>query len=217
MASTLEKLLSSKVKAAVLYLLFSEEGRELHVRELARQGDLSEGTVRQELARLAELGVVTARRSGNRMYYRADSWHPLYPELRGLVVKTSGLVDELRDALQGPGIDVAFVFGSVAAGTERAPSDVDLMVVGSISLRQLMRRISSATERLGREVNPHVMTGGELAGKKRLRDHFVTTVLASPRLFVIGGEHELEAVGSQRSNEHPPHRAAGSSPKRRTT
>jgi len=119
--------------------------------------------------------------------------------------------------LQGPGIDVAFVFGSVAAGTERAPSDVDLMVVGSISLRQLMRRISSATERLGREVNPHVMTGGELAVKKRLRDHFITTVLASPRLFVIGGEHELEAVGSQRSNEHPPHRAAGSSPKRRTT
>ena len=195
MFGTLERLLSSKVKAAVLHLLFREEGRELHVRELARQGDLSEGTVRQELARLAGLGVVTARRSGNRMYYRAEASHPLYPELRGLVVKTSGLVDVLRSALQGPGIQVAFVFGSVAAGTDRAESDVDLMVVGSISLRQLTRRLSGATESLGRELNPYVMTEAELAGKASLRDHFITTVLASPRLFVIGGERELEAVG----------------------
>jgi DNA-binding transcriptional ArsR family regulator len=195
MLGTLERLLSSRVKAAVLHLLFSEEGRELHVRELARQGGLSEGTVRQELARLAEVGVVTARRSGNRTYYRADASHPLHRELRGLVAKTSGLVHVLREALQGTGVRVAFVFGSVAAGTDRAVSDVDLMVVGSISLRQVTQRLSAAAESLGREVNPHVMTEGDLAGKKRRRDHFVTTVLASPRLFVVGDERELEAVG----------------------
>jgi len=195
MARTLEKLLSSKVKAAVLHLLFSEEGRELHVRELARQAGLSEGTIRQELARLAEIGVVTARRSGNRTYYSAATAHPLYGDLRGLVVKTSGVVDVLRDALEGSGTHVAFVFGSVAAGTDRAASDVDLMVIGPASLREVSRRISAVVERIGREVNPHVITETDLAARKRRRDHFVQTVLAAPRLFVIGGERELEAVG----------------------
>ena len=195
MANTLERLLSSKVKAGVLHLLFGQEGRELHVRELARQAGLTEGTVRQELARLADVGVVTPRRSGNRTYYRAESSHPLYRDLRGLVVKTSGVVDVLREALDDPGIHVAFVFGSVAAGTDRAASDVDLMVIGSISLRQVTRRVSLVTERLGREVNAHVMTEDDVSLKKRKRDHFLSTVLAAPRLFVIGDERELEAVG----------------------
>ena len=196
MEGTLGRLLGSKVKAAVLTLLFSEEGRELNVRELARQADLSEGTVRQELARLAQIGVVAQRRSGNRTYYhRAETSHPLYGELRGLVVKTSGVVELLRDALEGPEVQVAFVFGSVAAGTDQARSDVDLMVVGSISLRQVSRRLSEAAERIGREINPHVITEADLAERKRRRDHFITTVLAAPRLFVIGGERDLEAVG----------------------
>lgn len=165
------------------------------MRELARQAGLSEGTFTQELARLAQVGVVTPRRSGNRTYYRAATSHPLYADLRGLVVKTSGVVDVLRGALEGSGARVAFVFGSVAAGTDKAGSDVDLMVVGPTSLRQVSRRVSEVVESIGREVNPHVMTEAELAEKRRRGDHFMKTVLAAPRLFVIGGERELEAVG----------------------
>jgi predicted nucleotidyltransferase len=90
---------------------------------------------------------------------------------------------------------VAFVFGSVAAGSDRAASDVDLMVIGSLSLRQVMQRISGVTGSLGREVNPHVMTVADFLEKRRRRDHFLGTVLASPRLFVIGDERDLEAVG----------------------
>ena len=120
MSRTLERLLSSKVKAAVLDLLFCQEGRELHVRELARQAGLAEGTVRQELNRLAALGVVASRRSGNRTYYRAETSHPLYTDLRGLALKTGGLADVLREALGSSDVTVAFVFGSVARGTDTA-------------------------------------------------------------------------------------------------
>ena len=195
MVPTLERLLSSKVKAAVLHLLFLEEGRELHVRELARQAGLSEGTVRQELARLADLGVVTARRSGNRTYYRAEPSHSLHRELRGLVLKTSGVAGVLRDALEGDETRVAFIFGSTAAGTDRAGSDVDLMVIGSLSLRELTSRLSGVAERLEREVNPHVLTPKEWAERRRRGDHFLTNVMAAPRTFVKGDERELEAVG----------------------
>ena len=165
------------------------------MRELARKAALSDGTVRQELGRLEGLGVVTVRRSGNRAYYRAESSHPLYRDLRSLVLKTSGLVEVLREALQGSDIHLAFVFGSVAAGTESAGSDVDLMVVGSTSLRQVTKLVAASASRIGREINPHVLTVDELGKRKRKGDHFISSILRSPRLFVIRDDDELEAVG----------------------
>ncbi len=115
--NTLVELLSSRVKAETFRLLFGTTGREFHVREIERQSGLADATVRQELKRLARLGVVESRRDGNRTYYRANTQHPLYPDIHNLVIKTSGLVDVLREALTDRGIRVAFVFGSVASRT----------------------------------------------------------------------------------------------------
>ena len=127
---TLADLLSSRVKAETLRLLFGPGAGELHVREIARRAGLNEATVRQELKRLRRLGLVISRKDGNRTLFRAATEHPLYPDLRGLVLKTSGLADVFREAIASPRIRVAFVFGSVAEGTEEPGSDVDLMVVG---------------------------------------------------------------------------------------
>jgi DNA-binding transcriptional ArsR family regulator len=193
--NTLAELLSSRVKAETFRLLFSVPGRELHVREIERQSGLADATVRQELKRLARLGVVEVRRDGNRTYYRANARHPLYPDIRNLVLKTSGLVDVLREALAHPGIRLAFVFGSLANGSDKAHSDVDLFVIGSVTLRQLSRLLSRVSEKLGREINPHVFTVEEFTRLRNARDHFVSTVLRAPKLFVTGSEHELEAMG----------------------
>jgi DNA-binding transcriptional ArsR family regulator len=193
--NTLVELLSSRVKAEVFRLLFGIVGRELHVREIERQSGLADATVRQELKRLARLGVVEARRDGNRTYYRANALHPLYPDIHHIVIKTSGLVDLLREALAHPGIRVGFVFGSLASGNDNAHSDVDLMVIGTISLRQLGNQLSGVATKVGREINPHVLTPAEFRQRKNARDHFLTTVLKTPRLFVIGSEHELETMG----------------------
>lgn len=190
----LSKLLSSRVKAELFRLLFGLDVRELHVRELARQAGLNAATVRQELKRLSALGLVTARQNGNRTYYRAEDSHPLYPEIRNLVLKTSGLVDLLRQALAKADIRVAFVFGSLASGSEKARSDVDLMVVGSVSLRQLSALLTGIDSRIGREINPHVLTAQEFAARRKRREHFLTSVLAAPKLFVIGNADELAEV-----------------------
>src|SRR5216117_650 len=192
---SLVELLSSRVKAEIFRLLFATEGRELHVREIGRQAALNDATVRQELKRLTRIGVVRARKDGNRLYYGANNEHPLYPDIHNLVLKTSGLVDALRTALVSRGIVVAFVFGSLANGTEKARSDVDLMVIGNVSLRQLGRLLSGVATRLGREINPHVMTTEEVARRRKIRDHFLTSVLNAPRLFVIGNEDELDSMG----------------------
>ena len=192
---TLVELLSSRVKAEVFRLLFSTYGRELHVREIARQSGLNDATVRQELKRLIRSGVIKDRKDGNRLYYGANAEHPLYPEIRNIVLKTSGLADVLREALDRGAITLAFIFGSVANGTDKAQSDVDLMVLGKLSLRQLGKLLSGVVTRLGREINPHVMSPEEFARRIKTRDHFLTSVLSTPRLFVIGNEDELEAMG----------------------
>jgi predicted nucleotidyltransferase len=193
--SALSELLSSRVKAEVFRLLFGLGARELHVREIGRQARLADGTVRQELRRLARLGLVEVRRDGNRALYSANRRHPLYPDIHGLVIKTTGLADLLREALDHPEVRVAFVFGSIAGGSPRPDSDVDLLVVGDVSLRRLSKMLSGVADRLGREINPHVMTPEEFARRRKARDHFLSTVLRGPRLLVIGDGRELEAMG----------------------
>ena len=192
----LAELLSSRGRAEIFRLLFGPAHRELHVRELERQTGLSDATVRQELKKLSRLGVVESRRDGNRTYYRANDAHPLYPDIRNLVLKTSGLKDVLREALGGAAdIKSAFVFGSLAGDNAKAHSDIDLMVVGTIGLRQLSKRLSGLEAKLGREVNPHVLTPEGFARRANEGDHFITAMLKGPMLFVIGGEDELRRLG----------------------
>ena len=193
--NVLAELLSSQARAEIFRLLFGLKQCELHMREIERQSRLAYGTIRQELGTLAQMGLVEARKSGNRTYYRANIAHPLFPDIRALVLKTSGLVDILRERLNDAEIQAAFVFGSLAAGTENASSDIDLMVIGSTGLRQIAKSLSGLGAELGREVNPHVLTVDEFLRRKAARDHFLTTVLAEPKLFVIGNEDELEAMG----------------------
>jgi len=188
-------VVSSRVKAGILRLLFGARPAELHLRELARQAGLAAGTVQQELRRLARVGLVTARKDGNRVYYRANALHPLHGELRALVLKTDGLVGVLREALDHRQVLLAFVFGSLARGEADAESDVDVMVMGRTGLRGLAAMLSGAAERLGREINPHLLAPDEFKARKRRKDHFITSVLAEPRLFVKGTEDDLEAMG----------------------
>jgi DNA-binding transcriptional ArsR family regulator len=194
MMSTLSLILSSRVRAGLFHLLFGLKGRELHVRELARQAGLHEASIRQELKKLRGLDLVSERRDGNRAYFRANTAHPLYPEIHRMVLKTTGLVELVGESLSGADIDVAFIFGSVAQGLETAQSDVDLMVIGNIGLRKLASLLAGAAEAVGREINPHVMTRKEYRQRQRAADHFVTQVLHGSKLYVIGKEDDLNAM-----------------------
>ena len=191
----LAELLSSRARAEIFRLLFSGTGEELHVREIERRSGLNDSTIRQELHKLVRLDLVQSRRDSNRVYYRAKSENPLYPEIRNLVVKTSGLSDVLKSALKDTRIRVAFVFGSIARGEEKAGSDVDLMVIGQLGLRDLSRLLSGIEKKIGREVNPHILHEDEFRKRARAKEHFVSSVMESSKIFVIGSQDELEAMG----------------------
>lgn len=192
----LAEILSSKVRAEIFRLLYGLSPKELHVREIERQTGFTIGTVRQELHKLVRTELLSTRKDGNRLYYSANSEHPLFPDIRNLVLKTSGLIEILKRALEKKGITIAFIFGSIAQNQEGARSDVDLMVIGQVGLRTLSSWLSGITEEIGRDINPHILSINEFKKRKKEGDHFLCTVLNSPRLFIIGNEDELTAVGN---------------------
>lgn len=194
--SSLAQLVCSRVRAEIFRILFCVKAGELHLREIQRQTGFALGTVRQDIGKLVKLGLVTSRRDGNRVYYAANGPHPLYPEIHLLVLKTAGLADVLSEALQAGKIQCAFVFGSVASRREDADSDVDLMVIGDIGLRKVSGLLSTVGNQPGRAINPHVMNSSEFGRRIKLKDHFVTSVIATPRIFVKGSERVLEGLGS---------------------
>jgi predicted nucleotidyltransferase len=192
--NSLAEILSSKVRAEFLRLLFGITPRELHLRDIGRLSGLAIGTVQQEAPKLLKLDLIIQRRDGNRCYYKANTAHPLYMHLHEMVLKTSGLADILKKSLEHADIKAAFVFGSVASDTAAAASDIDLLVIGDIGLRALSRRLKEPSLRLGRDINPHVFTIEEFADRKNRRDHFVRSVLEGPRIFIIGNDDELAGM-----------------------
>jgi uncharacterized protein len=188
----LAEILSSKIRSEIFRMLFGVNGEALHVREIERRSGLTIGTIQQELKKLVRLDLIKKRKDGNRLYYEANREHPLCPDIRNLVLKTTGLVDFFREALKAnPNIKLAFVFGSIARHEEKDKSDVDLMVIGNIGMRQLTGLLSGVSARLGREINPHILSIKEFLKRKRDKDHFLIQVLESPRIFIIGSENEL--------------------------
>ncbi len=137
---------------------------------------------------------MSERQDGNRTYVYANRKHPFYNDLVSLVRKSSGLAESIADVLTDERIQIAFVFGSLAASTEVLQSDIDLMVIGDLGLRDVVRQLSGLTERFGREINPHVFGAAEFCQRLKRGDHFVSTVVTEPKLFVIGGENELERM-----------------------
>jgi predicted nucleotidyltransferase len=203
MRNALKSLFSSRVRAELLRLLFGLSDRELHLREMERESGLSISTVRQDITKLIDLDLVRDRRDGNRRYCRANIDHPLYEEIHRIILKTAGLADVIRHAIGNDGIHVAFVFGSVARGIPVAESDVDLMVIGSVSFRELSRRLSGAAERIGREINAYVIDKKELRSRLEAKDHFLSQVIGSDKIFVVGSENELGEMGRERMAEAP--------------
>jgi predicted nucleotidyltransferase len=184
----------------VLTLLLMDPDKRWHLREVVRRADCAVGTVRRELKGLVDCGIAVESRDGNRTYYQANSQCPVYPELAGLIRKTSGLADVLRAALAGLGehIKVAFVYGSEARHDAGPSSDVDLMVIGEIGFADVVSALAQAQDALGREINPTVYSPEEFARKASSDHHFVRSVLKDRKIFLIGDANELGKLAIER-------------------
>ncbi len=184
----------------VLGLLLLHPDESFHLREIARVTHTQPGTLRRELVQLAQAGVLAREKVGNLVRYQADPACPVYEELRGILKKTAGVADALREALAPltDKIAVAFVYGSVAGGGERRSSDIDVMVVGSASFEEAVGALHSTQEELRREINPNVYGLVEFKKKAREKGSFLARVLKAPKLFIQGTENDLRKLVADR-------------------
>lgn len=195
-ASGIADALFSKVQQRVLAVLFGNPSRSFYANELIALAGSGSGAVQRELARLSVAGLVTVKRIGNQKHYQANASAPVFEELRGLVLKTSGLVDVLRSALAplAGQIPVAFVFGSLAKASDTATSDIDLLVVSdTLAYGELFAALEPAANRLQRTVNPTLYSRSEFDSRLKAGNPFVKRVLAQPKLWVIGAADGLAA------------------------
>jgi DNA-binding transcriptional ArsR family regulator len=192
----LSEILSSRVRAEIFRILFSGASSELYAREIQRCSGMSIAAVQEELKKLARLGLLTIRPSGNRVYYCSNKGHPLYREIHNLVLKTTGLADLFKEALEDKKIRIAFIFGSIADGNEKAGSDVDLIVIGNLCLRELSGLLSGLAEKIGREINPHVFSMDEFSQRLDQNDPFLSRVISSSKLFIKGNKDDLGTMGA---------------------
>lgn len=186
--------LFSGTQQRVLAWLFGQPERSFYATELIGLAGAGSGAVQRELARLAQSGLVTARAVGNQKHYQANPDAPIYAELCGIVQKTVGLAEPLREALAplASRIHAAFVFGSVAKREDTALSDIDLMLVSDdLAYSDLYAALEAASQRLGRTVNPTIYTSKELTKRVKSKEAFATRVLGQPKLWLIGGEADL--------------------------
>jgi predicted nucleotidyltransferase len=149
-------------------------------------------SLQRDLRSLTAAGILKTHRQGRMVYYQANAESPLFSDLRGLMLKTAGLVDVLADTLKPLAMKLraVFVYGSIASGSEQSESDIDLMVVGAISPAELALPLRHARDLLGREINPTICTPAEFDKKRAAGNQFLTHVLDKPKLFVIGNSDE---------------------------
>jgi predicted nucleotidyltransferase len=196
---TYAEALFTKTQQRVLAVLFGQPHRSFYANEIIELAQSGSGAVQRELARLQASHLVTVQKIGNQKHYQANPDAPIYEELRGIVMKTFGVADVLRNALipLWPLIEVAFIYGSLAKGTEHAGSDVDLMVVGSLpSNVQLLELLLPTHALLGRVVNPTLYTAAEFSQRVQVGKSFIIRVLEQPKVFVKGNEHDISRIGS---------------------
>ncbi|MFO8079323.1 MAG: ArsR family transcriptional regulator [Armatimonadota bacterium] len=186
------------VRRRVLGLLFREYERDFYQREIVDAVGSGSGAVQRELKQLADAGLITREERGRMVFYQANCESPVFDELRGLVMKTSGLADVLREALapDADRIDVAFIYGSMAEGTDDAQSDVDVMVIGDLTLWDGTGSFMDTQIEMNREINPVYWSAERLRQKLQDGEHFATAVMGGPKVFLIGDEDELRRIAA---------------------
>ncbi len=189
------RLLFGSTRREVLALLLGRPDEHFYLREILRAAGGGSGAVQRELRQLVEAGLVEREARGRQVYFSANKDAAIFPELQTIIEKTAGAVDVLRAKLASlpteRHIDVAFIFGSVASGKKSARSDVDVLIVGDVTLADILPAVRAAEARLGREVNPSVYPMKEFRDKVKHGTPFIKRILAGPKLFVVGDDHEL--------------------------
>lgn len=187
MSKPLEKLFGSRTRARLLGWFFAHTGESFSVRQLASILGDDPSNLGKEMAKLEDLGILVSSKEGNLKRFQVNSECAFGPELKGLVLKTSGIIGRIKESLKAvKGIDFAFVYGSFAKGTENADSDLDLLIVGDVNLDRLDRALISLEKAFGRTINYILYDRREYEAKIASGDAFLQDLRETEKIVIVG-------------------------------
>ena len=190
----MEKIFGSRIRAKILGWFFTHTDESFFVRQIASILKEDPTNVSREMAKLEELGILRSKRNGNLKHFQANPECPFFKELKGLVLKTTGVAGRIRAAMEKlAGIEYAFIYGSYAKGEEKADSDVDLLIIGDVDMDRLDSNLGKLEKTLGREINYVLYSMEEFKSKKKAKDGFLMDVLSGKKIMLVGAENGLEA------------------------
>lgn len=132
MDNLLSGLIASKTRVKLLMRLFVNPHARAYLRELAKEFGVSTNAVREELNRLIKTNLLICERNGRQVYYRANTRHSLFPELKSMVTKVMGIdlvIDGIVNRLGD--LERAYLIGDYAEGKDTGI--IDLVLVGNVN------------------------------------------------------------------------------------
>jgi len=190
----IDKLFSSKARVDILKLFFFNPENSFYQRQISKLTGHSIRAVQREVNKFENLGIIKKSIQGNRIYYKVNKNCPIFKDLKNILLKSVGIAQVLKENLENNNIQIAFIYGSYAKDKENLISDIDLMVIGKISSRELSHLLSRPRRELMREINYVVFSPEEFKERVKQKDHFLNSVLKDKKIFIAGDTSELKAI-----------------------
>jgi len=192
----LSSVLFPGTKRKILALFFLNPDQEYYFSEVVRLTCTRQGVIQRELKNLAEADILNIERRGRQKFYSVNKRHPIFKDLRNIIFKTFGIIGKIREAVEPlkGGIVLAFIYGSFARGMEVSGSDLDLFMVGTIGLDEVVSALGSVEEAIGREINPTLFTPAEFKNKWSKKNHFLRSLANSEKEYIIGSDDEFRRL-----------------------
>ncbi|MCK5130887.1 MAG: nucleotidyltransferase domain-containing protein [Candidatus Sabulitectum sp.] len=186
--------LFSEVQLKVLALLFGQPNRKFQMSEIISLANSGVGAVHRIIMRLVKSGLVNEDIIGRTKFYHANTESPVFQELYGIVIKTVALTIPLQSALTPymNSIYSAFIYGSIARGTDNASSDIDIMIIGEeLRYTDILNALQPVEIDIKRTISVKILTLKEWKSKVEGQNPFVTRVLNQPKIFLKGSEYDI--------------------------
>jgi predicted nucleotidyltransferase len=186
-------------KRKIFALFFLNPDQEYYFSEVVRLTGTRQGVIQRELKNLTEADILTVEKRGRQKFYAVNRKNPIFQDLRNIIFKTYGVIGKIREVLEpiGKQITIAFVYGSFARGEEVSDSDLDLFVVGSIRLDELVSVLSNVEQAIGREISPALFSVTESKKQWSQKNHFIRSMAKTEKEFVIGSEDEFRRLAEE--------------------
>ena len=197
----LKELFSSQARVEMLKLFLLNPDKMFYQRGIAAETGLLIRAVQREVGRMRRIGLIEESASGNRIYYRVNKNCPVYPDLKSIILKSSGIAELLKQYMVSANTDdikISFLYGSYAKNTENINSDIDLFIIGNLNARKAASLLAPAKNGLKREINLALYPEQEFREKVSRKDHFITGILKEPKIFLVGNNNDFNRISQRR-------------------